>query len=77
MSDDALSKDEIDKLLDDREKAEFERRKKAVIRDIKELGILDIDIHGGRLNLDAIEAVIKVIKQNEDLLYKNAGEVKG
>jgi hypothetical protein len=74
MSDGALTKEEIDELLYDGSKRDFERRKQNILNDIKNLGILDIDVIGGHLNLDAIESVIKIIKRNKELLDKNAGE---
>jgi len=74
MSDGALTKEEIDALLLEDDKRDFERRKKNVLKDIEELGILDIDVIGSQLNLDAIESVIRVIKRNKKLLDKNAGE---
>jgi len=72
MSDGALSQDEIDSILANQEKADFEERKQSVFKDIEELGILDIDVIGSSLNLDAIESVIKIIKRNKKLLDENA-----
>ena len=72
MSDGALTKEEIDALLYEDNKRNFERRKKNVLKDIEELGILDIDVTGGYLNLCAIESVIDVIKRNQEWLNENA-----
>jgi hypothetical protein len=74
MSDGALTKEEIDSLLYDSKKRDFERRKQNILNDIKNLGILGMDAVGGHLSLDAIESVIKIIKRDKELLDKNAGE---
>jgi hypothetical protein len=76
MSDGALTKEEIDALLYDSSKRDFERRKQNILNDIKNLGILDIDVTGSHLNLDAIESVIKIIKRERKVLDKNAGEAE-
>ena len=70
--DGALTKQEIDALLYEDNKRNFERRKKNVLKDIEELGILDIDVTGSYLNLCAIESVIDVIKRNQEWLNENA-----
>ena len=75
MSDGTLSQKEIDEILFEEGKKDFEKRKQKILKDIYELGILDIDIIGGQLNLDAIEAVIRIIKNNKKRLDKNAGEL--
>jgi len=72
MSDGSLTKEKIDALLYEDDKRNFERRKKNVLKDIEELGILDIDVTGSYLNLCAIEGVIDVIKRNQEWLNENA-----
>jgi len=71
MSGCALSSEEIYEL----KKGEFEERKKAVLKEIEELGILDIDIIGGELNLEVLEIAIKVVKRDQERMrerLKNA-----
>ena len=55
---------------------DIEARMAKALSDIEELGILDIDVEPGALNLDLIESVIKIIRENKDWLDKQAKSKK-
>jgi len=50
-----------------------ERRKKAALEKIERLGILDIHVDGGDLDLDVIETIIDLVeKHSREMRNKNA-----
>jgi len=59
---DGFTKEEIDELLAPINKADFERRKDNIIRDIERLLIYDNDTVGSLINLEAIERILNMIK---------------
>jgi len=50
-----------------------ERRKRIALEKIERLGIIDVHVDGGDLDLDAIEAVIDLVEKHSREMYsKNA-----
>ena len=77
MSDGALSREEINAILLPIRKMDFEEKKALILKEIEELGVHDIDIVpiGDVLTLDAIEAVLRTVRENKKTLDRNAGEI--
>lgn len=67
MSDYCLTQEEIEEILADTENAEFEKNKAWVLKEIENLGIVDVDGIGSPIKIDALISVIKIIKEYERL----------
>jgi len=61
MSDGTFMQEETDELLAPINKADFEKRKESVLKDIERLVIFD-DAVGGLINLYAIESAMNMVK---------------
>jgi len=54
---------------------DIEQRKRIALEKIERLGILDIHVDGGDLDLDAIETVIDLVEKHSPKTYREIDDI--